>query len=119
MVQPRLYPRWIAANRDSTVHSLAPLHTQYTHRCSLYINEIQYNDTQGGAEWEVALNLSLGDDYVMLPKPLWDVMCDWYGGGPVFSRQVVKVSSSLQLPEKTRGGVDENGATSSPSPPDR
>lgn len=68
--------------------------------------------TQGGAEWEVAPNLSLGDDYVMLPKPLWNVMCDWYGGGPVFSRQVVKVSSNLQLPEKARRGVDENGAGS-------
>lgn len=88
---------------------------------------------QGGAEWEVAPNLVLGDDYVMLPKPLWDIMVDWYGGGPVFSRKVVNVSSSLsvplQLPEKARdasttmvslSAVDERGAgLSSPSRADR
>lgn len=62
---------------------------------------------QGGAEWEVAENLHLGDDYVMLPKSLWDVMVDWYGGGPVFCRKVVNVSSSLQLPASVAGGVDE------------
>lgn len=40
----------------------------------------------------------------MLPKSLWDVMVDWYGGGPVFCRHVVNVSSNLELPEKARGG---------------
>ncbi|CAN0324652.1 unnamed protein product, partial [Ectocarpus sp. 8 AP-2014] len=43
----------------------------------------------------------------MLPKSLWDVMVDWYGGGPVFARQVVNVSSNLELPEKARGGGDD------------
>ncbi|CAN0341219.1 unnamed protein product, partial [Laminaria digitata] len=48
---------------------------------------------QGGAEWEVAPKLVLGNDYVLLPKPLWDIMVDWYGGGPVFCRRVVRVST--------------------------
>jgi len=64
----------------------------------------------------------------MLPKPLWDIMVDWYGGGPVFCRKVVNVSSGLsaplQLPKKAREAgpaVDEReeeaGAPSpSPSP---
>ncbi|CAM9662796.1 unnamed protein product, partial [Ectocarpus fasciculatus] len=52
-------------------------------------HEIDNSSLQGGAEWEVAPNLDLGEDYVMLPKSLWDVMVDWYGGGPVFGRQVV------------------------------
>lgn len=43
----------------------------------------------------------------MLPKSLWDIMVDWYGGGPVFCRKVVNVSSSLKLPASVNGGVDE------------
>lgn len=69
---------------------------------------------QGGAEWEVAPNLELGDDYVMLPKSLWDVMVDWYGGGPVFCRQVVKVAtSSLELPKRARRASDDEEPASS------
>lgn len=48
----------------------------------------------------------------MLPKSLWDIMVDWYGGGPVFCRKVVNVSSSLQLPASANGGVDEAEAAS-------
>lgn len=67
---------------------------------------------QGGAEWEVALDLKLGHDYVVLPKSVWDVMMDWYGGGPVFCRKVVKVSySGLQLPLKARGQEGKQGPT--------
>lgn len=65
---------------------------------------------QGGAEWEVAPDLDLGSDYIMLPKSLWDIMVDWYGGGPVFCRNVVNVSSSLQLPASVNGGVNETEA---------
>lgn len=46
----------------------------------------------------------------MLPKSLWDVMVDWYGGGPVFARQVVNVSSNLELPEKAREGKNDSKA---------
>lgn len=57
-------------------------------------------------------NLELGDDYVLLPKLLWDVMVDWYGGGPVFCRQVVRVvPPSLQLPERARGGDEDSDVT--------
>lgn len=48
----------------------------------------------------------------MLPKSLWDIMVDWYGGGPVFCRKVVNVSSSLQLPASVGGGVHEAEAAS-------
>ncbi|CAM9124714.1 unnamed protein product [Ectocarpus sp. 4 AP-2014] len=76
-------------------------------------HEIDNSSLQGGAEWEVAPNLDLGEDYVMLPKSLWDVMVDWYGGGPVFARQVVNVSSNLELPEKAMEGG--NDAEAEPS----
>ncbi|CAM9981328.1 unnamed protein product, partial [Sphacelaria rigidula] len=35
-----------------------------------------------------------GAHYILLPKLVWDVMADWYGGGPVFCRQVVRIASS-------------------------
>lgn len=38
------------------------------------------------------MELKLGVDYILLPKPVWEVMVDWYGGGPVFCRRAVRVS---------------------------
>lgn len=50
----------------------------------------------------MAPDQELGLHYVLLPKLMWDVMVDWYGGGPVFCRQVVRVTSPTSqagLPE--------------------
>lgn len=66
-------------------------------------------------EWEVSPDLQLGVDYVLLPKPLWDLMGDWYGGGPVFCRQVVRVSkSTLTLTGRAKAGTgpDDTADTS-------
>ena len=74
------------------------------------------------------MNLELGEDYVLLPKALWDVMMDWYGGGPVFCRRVVKVSTpSLITMERDapsitirKGAVDvEDGCNGNTPPSDK
>ena len=35
-------------------------------------------------------NLSKDHDYCLLPKPVWSVLYNWYGGGPVLRRSVVR-----------------------------
>lgn len=100
------------------MHWFALLHYCFdsvVHSCWLLFGDVPccvWVRAQGAAEWEVAPNLDLGDDYIMLPKSLWDIMVDWYGGGPVFCRKVVNVSSSLQLPASVGGGVNETEAAS-------
>lgn len=60
--------------------------------------------------------MELGRDYVLLPKSLWDVMVDWYGGGPVFCRQVVRVSTPVvDLPGPMALETEANGAALSAS----
>ncbi|CAN0420148.1 unnamed protein product, partial [Discosporangium mesarthrocarpum] len=54
-------------------------------------HEVDNSNLQGAAEWELAPGLGLGTDYVLVPKEVWDMVVDWYGGGPAFARGVVRI----------------------------
>ena len=48
---------------------------------------IDNSDLIGEFEGEIKLNLMQNHDFLLVPPNIWDKLYEWYGGGPIISRE--------------------------------
>jgi hypothetical protein len=52
-------------------------------------NVIDNTDIEGENEGQLKQNIQLNRDFILLPKRAWELLLEWYNGGPEFPRKVI------------------------------
>jgi len=52
-------------------------------------NIIDNTDIEGENEGQLLENIQFNRDFIILPQNAWDLLYEWYGGGPTFARKAI------------------------------
>lgn len=62
-------------------------------------NQIDNTDIEGEHEGQLKENIQFKYDYILLPQKAWEMLNEWYGGGPIFARKVIIGKDSQPIVE--------------------
>ena len=62
---------------------------QLSHKYGEKPGPIRNETLSGEITGSIKINLREGHSYVVVPPTLWDLLHSWYGGGPMYRRQII------------------------------